>query len=67
MADSGSDPKIIDPNRLYLDTDKNVYVKNGKPFTGKEDGVTYKKGKATEGVAPKDILAVSEPKKRKGR
>ena len=55
-------PKMMDPNTLYLDSDKGVYMKNGKPFTGKENGVTYKKGKATEGNPSKDILAISEPK-----
>jgi hypothetical protein len=38
------DKKKIDPKTVYLDPEKGVYVKGGKPFTGKKDGVTYKDG-----------------------
>ncbi len=41
---SGTTPPI-NPNMVYLDIDKGLYMKNGKPFTGTDNGTTYKKGK----------------------
>jgi outer membrane protein OmpA-like peptidoglycan-associated protein len=38
------DPKRVDPKIVYFDPEKGLYVKGGKPFTGKKDGVTYDKG-----------------------
>jgi outer membrane protein OmpA-like peptidoglycan-associated protein len=38
------DRKKVDPKMVYFDPEKGLAVKNGKPFTGKKDGVTYKDG-----------------------
>jgi outer membrane protein OmpA-like peptidoglycan-associated protein len=38
------DKKKIDPKVVYFDPEKGLQVKNGRPFTGKKDGVTYKDG-----------------------
>lgn len=56
---SSTDTKPIDPNAVYLDVDKGLYMKNGKPFTGTENGTTYKKGKIVNGPKPSDIAGTS--------
>jgi outer membrane protein OmpA-like peptidoglycan-associated protein len=38
------DKKKIDPKVVYFDPEKGLRVKNGRPFTGKDNGVTYKDG-----------------------
>lgn len=54
-----TDTKPIDPNAVYLDIDKGLYMKNGKPFTGTENGTTYKKGKIVGGPKPSDIAGTN--------
>jgi outer membrane protein OmpA-like peptidoglycan-associated protein len=53
----------IDPNIVYLDTDKKLYMKAGKPFTGTDNGTTYKKGKIVGGKTPNsDVATTTKPK-----
>ena len=62
LTNSGSTMKTtpIDPNAVYFDADKGLYLKNGKPFTGKDNGLTYKNGKVVGGKTP-DKVANQKP------
>jgi outer membrane protein OmpA-like peptidoglycan-associated protein len=56
----------INPNTVIFDADKGLYVKNGKPFTGTEGGVTYKKGKITSSKPTGDIATGGTKKPKRG-
>ncbi len=47
----------INPNAVYFDPDKGLYLKNGKPFSGTDNGTTYKNGKVVGGKTPSDIAS----------
>jgi len=38
----------VNPNTVYYDAESNLYLKKGKPFTGKYNGVKYKEGLPVE-------------------
>lgn len=40
-----TDRKEVDPKQVYFDEKKGVYVQNNKPFTGSNNGITYKEGR----------------------
>ncbi len=47
----------INPNAVYFDPDKGLYLKNGKPFSGTDNGTTYKNGKVVGGKTPSDVAS----------
>jgi outer membrane protein OmpA-like peptidoglycan-associated protein len=55
--------KPLDPNMVYFDADKGLYMKNGKPFTGTDNGTTYKKGKVVGGSKPSTDVATTNTNK----
>ena len=60
---SGINTKPL-PGVVYLDSSTGLYNKDGKPFTGTDGGVTYKKGKIVVGKNKDGKMAGSnKPKK----
>jgi outer membrane protein OmpA-like peptidoglycan-associated protein len=45
------------PNAVYFDPEKGLYLKNGKSFSGTDNGTTYKNGKVVGDKMPSDIAA----------
>ena len=58
-----TDIKPLDPNAVYFDADKGLYSKNGKPFTGTDNGTTYKKGKIVGGKPSTDVVTNNTTKR----
>ena len=54
---SATTTKPINPNAVYFDPDKGLYLKNGKPFSGTDNGTTYKNGKIVGSKTPSDIAS----------
>jgi outer membrane protein OmpA-like peptidoglycan-associated protein len=55
-------PTPINPKAVYFDAEKGLYVKNNKPFTGKDNGTTYKNGKVVGGKTPTDVATTGTKK-----
>lgn len=65
---TNSTTKPLDPNTVYFDADKGLYSKNGKPFTGTDNGTTYKKGKVVgpNGKPITDVATTNTTKTTRG-